>query len=154
MINDGQLLVVEEGINELIGVVWQVGQLQVMQDVEFVILNIDVMLILVVMLFKVNYELDLSVVDVVIEQIGCVVVKKVMVYIIVLCSIVQLGIIEDCIQLILEKVVGCKVGDWFLLVFNFEFLCEGFFVKDFYQLLQMVVGSVDEVGYEMMVVMY
>ncbi|WP_298825157.1 nucleotide sugar dehydrogenase [uncultured Piscinibacter sp.] len=154
MINDGQSPVVEEGINELISAAVRGGRLRATDSVEDAIANSELSLISVATPANPNYTPNLSSVDAVIRSIGAAIRQKSGHHTIALRSTVPPGTTEDRILPILEEAAGRKVGDRLSLVFNPEFLREGSSVKDFHQPPQTVIGSLDDIGYEVIERLY
>lgn len=96
------------------------------------------------MLSKKNGDLDLGYIEIVCCEIGFVICEKFECYIVVVCSIVLLGIVNNVVILLIEDCLGKKVGVDFGVGINFEFFCESIVIKDYDFLLMIVIGELDK----------
>ncbi|MFG6461615.1 nucleotide sugar dehydrogenase [Roseateles sp. DXS20W] len=154
LIASGQSPVVEEGIEELIGAAVKAGKLTATNDVAAAVQGTEISLISVATPSLPNYMPDLTALDAVVGQIGAEIAKKDGHHTLVIRSTVAPGTTRARIAPLLEKAAGRRIGDRLSLVFNPEFLREGSSVADFHNPPQTIVGSLDEVGVEVMKRLY
>src|SRR5262245_8817737 len=138
-------LIVEKGVQELMGVVYRNGLISATHDATAAVLQSEVSFISVGTPSQKNGRLDLAHVRNVCTDIGQALRMKESFHCIVLRSTVLPGTTESVVVPALEAASGKRAGRDFLVCFNPEFLREGTAVADFFNPPFTVIGTDDPV---------
>jgi GDP-mannose 6-dehydrogenase len=144
IINSGKSPIVEEGINELIAKVVEIGRLSATTDSERAVQESDLSLVCVGTPSNQNGSLHLRHVEQVCREIGAAMKQKQRRHIVVIRSTMLPGTVQNTVVPALEETSGMKAVADFGICINPEFLREGSSLKDFYSPPFTLIGADDE----------
>lgn len=141
MLQSGRSPVIEDEVNELLGVAVDQGRLSATSNALEAVQATELGFVCVGTPSQLNGSLDLTYLRRVAEDIGNALVSRRSYYVVVVRSTVLPGTTRDVVIPILEEVSGLKVGTDFGLCYNPEFLREGSAVNDFRFPPKTVIGA-------------
>lgn len=144
LINAGNAIIVEPGLEELTAKAVKQKKLRAICDARTAILATEITFICVGTPCQADNSLDLRYVKQVCEEIGTVLKEKTDWHLLVFRSTMFPGSMRNVVIPLLEKSAGKKAGGDFSVCFNPEFMMEGTAIYDFSHPPKNVVGADDQ----------